>query len=720
MQTMKLHCLLPAILALVASLATTLHAQTPNLVSYQGRIAVGTVNFEGTGQFRFALVNAAGTTVYWGNAADTTPADGVPDTPVSLPVSKGLYSVLLGDTDVANMATIPVSVWANPDVRLRVWFNDGVNGNQLLTPDQRLAPTGYVADGSVGSAAIADNAITSAKINNGAVGNGKISNGAVTSAKLANNAVQAVNIANGTITSAKLDSNIVVSGSNYGLGHKLGLQEFGTYIDVEGVWIGSKSNDPVHLYTNDSAYPNITLATDLNVGLSAYEPIVSLTHPNSTLPGQKIYDATTRGLHVDGGDKGVIAIESDNRATLHLRSNNAGNDRREFVIRHDSSGQVNFAYPFGLGINQASVMKLDLFDVTLFENSAGTLRVGSNGNGFVTVQNRLSVDEAQQTPASGYYGVSFGGSTSGEFIASNRTAGSTNRYGLDLYTASQPRLSITASGSVGIGTSNPTQAKLVVSGNGGTTLPSGTYGYLTPSGASGNNASNSVGLSIYAAEGVWTSGNFYASSDARIKTIAGVSDGSRDLATLRSIEITDYQYKDSVNKGQARQKKVIAQQVEKVFPQAVIQQTDVVPDIFQKATFKDGWIHLKTNLKKGERVRLTDDKSAGVHEVLAVKDDGFRTSFQPAGGEVFVYGREVKDFRVVDYEAIAMLNVSATQELARKVQAKDTELAKLTAENAALKKQLAVNEARDKAVEARLAAIEKAAAAQPVKVALTK
>ncbi len=139
---------------LLPQLAT---AQVPQLVNYQGRVAVGTVNFEGAGSFRFALVNAAGTTTYWGSSADTAPADGVPDTAVALTVTKGLYSVLLGDTSVANMAAIPASVWTNADVRLRVWFNDGVNGNQLLTPDQRIAPTGYIADGSITSAKLAPN-----------------------------------------------------------------------------------------------------------------------------------------------------------------------------------------------------------------------------------------------------------------------------------------------------------------------------------------------------------------------------------------------------------------------------------------------------------------------------------------------------------------------------------------------------------------------------------
>ena len=82
-------------------------------------------------------------------------------------------------------------------------------------------------------------------------------------------------------------------------------------------------------------------------------------------------------------------------------------------------------------------------------------------------------------------------------------------------------------------------------------------------------------------------------------------------------------------------------------------------------------------------------------------------------GKVFVYGREVKDFRTVDYEAIAMLNVSATQELARKLAAKDAELTKLRAEltelrteKGALADKLAAVEARDQTLEDRLVRLE--------------
>ncbi|MEY2509694.1 MAG: trimeric autotransporter adhesin [Verrucomicrobiota bacterium] len=128
-------------------LANYAQAQVPNLVNYQGLVAVGATNFTGTGSFKFVLTNAAGNITYWSN--DGTGSGGAePTNAVSLTVAKGLYSVLLGDTSIGNMSAIPLSVFTNPDLRLRVWFNDGTNGSQQLSPDQRLAPTSYLADGT--------------------------------------------------------------------------------------------------------------------------------------------------------------------------------------------------------------------------------------------------------------------------------------------------------------------------------------------------------------------------------------------------------------------------------------------------------------------------------------------------------------------------------------------------------------------------------------------
>ena len=116
------------------SFVSLLPAQVPSLINYEGRIAVGGTNFDGTGLFQFTLVNGpTGAPTYWSNGVGA----------VSLTVTKGLYSVLLGDTSLANMAALPTTVFTNTDVRLRVRFDDGVHGAQLLAPDQRIAAAGY-------------------------------------------------------------------------------------------------------------------------------------------------------------------------------------------------------------------------------------------------------------------------------------------------------------------------------------------------------------------------------------------------------------------------------------------------------------------------------------------------------------------------------------------------------------------------------------------------
>ncbi|MBS0658268.1 MAG: tail fiber domain-containing protein [Verrucomicrobia bacterium] len=136
--------LLPITSALLLSALTAgpLSAEVPPILNYQGRVAVGGANFEGTGQFKFALVDGSGTATYWSNDGSSF-GGAEPAAAVPLPVSKGLYSIVLGDTALANMTAVPAVAFTRPDVRLRVWFNDGVNGFQLLTPDQPVAAVGY-------------------------------------------------------------------------------------------------------------------------------------------------------------------------------------------------------------------------------------------------------------------------------------------------------------------------------------------------------------------------------------------------------------------------------------------------------------------------------------------------------------------------------------------------------------------------------------------------
>ncbi len=258
-------------------------------------------------------------------------------------------------------------------------------------------------------------------------------------------------------------------------------------------------------------------------------------------------------------------------------------------------------------------------------------------------------------------------------------------------------------GNVGIGTTSPTQAKLVV--NGSCATAQGVHGYLAYNGYGANAEANTINTSIYASDAVMAA-SYQAVSDERTKRIKALSDSAEDLATLLQLQVTDYFYVDTLKKGTGKQKKLIAQQVEKVFPQAVSRHFDVVPDIYQRASIANGWVQLDTDLKKGERVRLIGEKDEGLHEVLEVRDGAFRTAYQPTTDQVFVYGREVADFRTLDYDAIAMLNVSATQALHARVQQQASEIEQRDTRIAELEKRLAQLETKAATAESRFARLE--------------
>ena len=189
----------------------------------------------------------------------------------------------------------------------------------------------------------------------------------------------------------------------------------------------------------------------------------------------------------------------------------------------------------------------------------------------------------------------------------------------------------------------------------------------------------------------------YVISDRRVKKDFTPSNPVNDLALLQRLHVTDYKYKDVITKGDAWKKGFIAQQVAEVVPEAVSKAgTDVVPDIYapaKNARLEAGTLYLTMEqahgLQPGDKVRLMGDEH---QEDLLVQATPSATTFTvgnwtyKAPEKVFVYGREVNDFHSVDYDRLFTMNISATQELARKVEALEKENAGYKAENAELRR----------------------------------
>ena len=231
-------------------------------------------------------------------------------------------------------------------------------------------------------------------------------------------------------------------------------------------------------------------------------------------------------------------------------------------------------------------------------------------------------------------------------------------------------IAICPSGLLGIGTKEPSLAMVHIAESWERKIGNA-YAYLGPNipstGRCGPYEDN-ANYSLYAV-GRIAGEEFNALSDVRIKEVHGQSDCTADLTTLLSIQITDYSFKDKIQRGHGHHKKVIGQHLASIFPQAVKTHSDVIPDIYCEATIGGGWVQLPNHgLSVGERVRLLwKDSEPVIYKIEEAIKDSFRVPLQYEG-EIFVYGREVDDFHVVDYEAISMLHVSATQALYKIIQ----------------------------------------------------
>jgi hypothetical protein len=328
----------------------------------------------------------------------------------------------------------------------------------------------------------------------------------------------------------------------------------------------------------------------------------------------------------------------------------------------------------------------------------------NTGNGYVGIGTQTPANKLQvgSVGASGYGGndIAFGNGVGASGIA--QTSNVVQWYS-NTNIALMP---VNGQGGVGINTTAPS-FPLEVDGY----IASGVAGYSYFQFQSGLQNCNAcvANVSIFAGQQVMAL-EFDALSDARIKDVVGLSDSARDLATIDAIQITDYTLKDVVQNGTKPFKKVIAQQVETVYPQVVSKHADFIPNVYRTAsrvTSEDGGTLLHFDAGHGlstqaKRLKLL---ASGEHSMRRVNIVAIRSDrdvlIEPSrldGDKVFVYGEEVDDFRTVDYEGLTALNISATQELAKRLTKQQADLAAIVAEKDAqiadLRGQLASQQSR--------------------------
>jgi len=229
------------------------------------------------------------------------------------------------------------------------------------------------------------------------------------------------------------------------------------------------------------------------------------------------------------------------------------------------------------------------------------------------------------------------------------------------------RIIFLENGYVGIGTSSPT-CPLEVSGYGSLTA---NYGWLNSSGNTGA-ASGTNDYSIKAQYRIMAS-EFNAISDRRVKTNIHGSNVLSDLEKINKLSVSEYTYIDSISKGNKLQKGFIAQEVEQIIPGAVNMHSDFIPDVFalaSKLTKTENFVIIELpkvhNLKQGDLIRLITPIGKIEKKVVAVSTEtSFSVAMKEAPESIFVYGKKVDDFRVVNYDYIFSTGIGAIQELSK-------------------------------------------------------
>ena len=243
-------------------------------------------------------------------------------------------------------------------------------------------------------------------------------------------------------------------------------------------------------------------------------------------------------------------------------------------------------------------------------------------------------------------------------------------------------------GNVGIGTTNPTQAKLVINGHQTQYI---SYGYLNVYANTGQ-ASGNNSYSVYANERIAAS-EFNAHSDIRIKkNVVDINDSSA-LDKIRLLEPKIYNYIDEQQKGTSNVYGFIAQEVSNVLPYAVTVGTGDIPNILTNSnvsvTSDSNVLELRLDtpvtgltLSNTSNINITTNNNDYItipvltfsgSNVITIQNND---KFSNVTG-AYIHGERIHDFHHLNKDAIWAVSTAALQEVDRQLQAEKTKVSTL-------------------------------------------
>jgi hypothetical protein len=178
-------------------------------------------------------------------------------------------------------------------------------------------------------------------------------------------------------------------------------------------------------------------------------------------------------------------------------------------------------------------------------------------------------------------------------------------------------------------------------------------------------------LVFFRAAGVIFPNGFTNNSDSRIKKdIEDINDDTA-LNKILLIQPKTYNYIEPYrNKGFGKVYGFIAQQIKEIIPEAIIIIEEYIPNIYRSCLIKNKKevyysIPFDTPIDTSIKIDSDSYKIKEIYEDYFVIDNDIETD------EALVYGYRVDDFHTLNKDYIFTLNVCATQELHRRMEAQN-------------------------------------------------
>ena len=219
------------------------------------------------------------------------------------------------------------------------------------------------------------------------------------------------------------------------------------------------------------------------------------------------------------------------------------------------------------------------------------------------------------------------------------------------------------------------------------------------SGAGVHETSTGKEISIYASKSIWAGTNILASSDLRIKKDIVKLVDEYALDTIRKIDAKYFSYKDEIIYG-GENLGFIAQDIFNAFPIATSKQKEFIPNEFRRLKevewdYDDGKYVLRVDDLDGaiigDRYKFIvsndlDDNETPIE--LIVRDDLKSFKFDDKYDNVFLYGKMVDDFLIIDKQKIYTLHHGAIKHIDKKQIENIEKIERLEKENIELRNEL--------------------------------